>query len=269
MAADFVMQTTNPWTTIALRMVPGALVLTFDNLGEASELERGTWSAAAPLGVHGSVTKALPRLLDELDRHALTATFFVEAINCEMYPAALNEIAVRGHELGMHGWRHEAWAELPAERERELLIRGARAFAELGIEVRCFRPPGGVLSRRSPALLREAGIGYVSPAGTAFGPRDGLVYVPFEWRFVDAYHLMERFSALRERLGDSPHPDDPGALAARFCDELGVLPGPRTLILHPFLMLDQRWWSGVQRLLARAGALAAERRISVGPLSRL
>jgi peptidoglycan/xylan/chitin deacetylase (PgdA/CDA1 family) len=250
-------------------MVPGALVLTFDNLGEASELERGTWPTGAPLGAHRSVSESLPRLLDELDRHSLSATFFVEAINCEIYPRAVLEIAARRHELGMHGWRHESWAELPPDRERELLVRGVRAFGELGIEVRCFRPPGGALSESSPALLREAGLHYVSPAGTRFGARDGLVYVPFEWRFVDAYHLMERFSGLRERLGDSPQPADPEPLAERLCEQLGALPGPRTVILHPFLMLDQRWWRGVQMLLARAGALAAERGIWVGPLSRL
>ena len=38
-----------------------AIVLTFDNLGEASALERGTWSPHTPLGEDPSVTAALPR----------------------------------------------------------------------------------------------------------------------------------------------------------------------------------------------------------------
>jgi len=83
--------------------LPGAVVLTFDNLGEASELERGTWPADARLGQHESVRGALPRLLDELDSFGLLATFFVEGINCELYPDAVREIATRGHEVGMHG----------------------------------------------------------------------------------------------------------------------------------------------------------------------
>ena len=41
-----------------------AIVLTFDNLGEASALQRGTWNAGTPLGADPSVTRALPRLLD-------------------------------------------------------------------------------------------------------------------------------------------------------------------------------------------------------------
>jgi hypothetical protein len=46
---------------------PRSLVLTFDDLGEASELERDTWDPSAALGRHPSVLTALPRLLDELD----------------------------------------------------------------------------------------------------------------------------------------------------------------------------------------------------------
>ena len=87
-----------------------AIVLTFDNLGEASSLERGTWNPHTPLGEDPSVTVALPRLLDALDHSRLAATFFVEAVNCELNPEALAEIACSGHELGAHGWQHEEWA---------------------------------------------------------------------------------------------------------------------------------------------------------------
>ncbi|HUA45415.1 MAG TPA: hypothetical protein VMA77_09330, partial [Solirubrobacteraceae bacterium] len=61
-----------------------ALVLTFDNLGEASALDRG--EQRLPTRRDPSVTRALPWLLDELERHSLKATFFIEAINCELYP---------------------------------------------------------------------------------------------------------------------------------------------------------------------------------------
>jgi len=113
---------------------------------------------------------------------------------------------------------------------------------------------------------------WVSPAGGAPGPRDGLVYVPFEWQLVDAFFLMERFGALREALGfgDDAAVDDPLALASRLSAQLEVATGgQQTLILHPFLMLDRRWWSGVQGLLARLGALAASGAVWVGPVSRL
>jgi len=50
------------------------IVLTFDNFGEAAEIEQGTWPAGAPRGRHPSVTQVLPRLLDLLDAIALRAT---------------------------------------------------------------------------------------------------------------------------------------------------------------------------------------------------
>jgi peptidoglycan/xylan/chitin deacetylase (PgdA/CDA1 family) len=227
----------------------GALALTFDNLGEASELERGTLPAGAPRGRHPSVTEALPRLLTELDRLELRATFFVEAINCELYPAALGEIAGRGHELAMHGWRHEPWSGLEPERERELLQRGVGAFAALGEPVRGFRPPGGELTGASPALLREAGITWCSPAGGRAGVRGGLAYVPFEWQLVDAYHLMDRFTA------DPLAPEAAAELIARELDALAPAGRFATLVLHPFLMLDRAWWAGTLELLARVRAL--------------
>jgi hypothetical protein len=39
------------------------LAVTFDNLGEAFELERGAWPADRPRGRHPSVVRALPRVL--------------------------------------------------------------------------------------------------------------------------------------------------------------------------------------------------------------
>src|SRR3954454_23955172 len=83
--------------------------VTFDNLGEAADLERGLWPEDEPLGRHFSVKRTLPRILDTLDELGLRATFFVEGFNAELYPEALLEIANSGHELCYHGWRHEYW----------------------------------------------------------------------------------------------------------------------------------------------------------------
>jgi peptidoglycan/xylan/chitin deacetylase (PgdA/CDA1 family) len=245
--------------------LPRALVLTFDNLGEASELERATWPESEPLGRHPSVTVALPGLLDELDAQGLRATFFVEAINCELYPDALLEIARRGHELGMHGWRHEAWVSLSPERERELLVLGAAAFAELGLEVRAFRPPGGELTASTEGLLRELGYAWYSPAGSGARTHDGLALVPFDWELVDAYHLMERFGELRGQRGDGAATSEPAAVADRLARALATGSGVEALILHPFLMLDEDWFQGVRRLLAQLATMARERRAWVGP----
>ena len=68
------------------------VAVTFDNLGEASDLERGWWPEDEPLGAHHSVTQALPRVLAALDDAGLRATFFVEGLNTELYPDTLREL---------------------------------------------------------------------------------------------------------------------------------------------------------------------------------
>jgi peptidoglycan/xylan/chitin deacetylase (PgdA/CDA1 family) len=235
---------------------PRAIVLTFDNLGEASALQRGTWDPHTPLGSDPSVTRALPWLLDALDASGLRATFFVEAVNCELNPEALRAISARGHELGVHGWEHEEWGALDAHAERDLLERATRAFAALGVSARGFRPPGGELTARTPQLLRELGYAWCSPAGP--GPPsmcDGLAVIPFDWELVDAYHLMKRFADLRTGRGDSAAPLDPEAAAERMAAALRDGGTEQTVIMHPFLMLDAAWRDQVARLLDAMAAL--------------
>ncbi len=230
------------------------IALSFDNLGEAADLERDAWPADAALGRHPSVTEVLPRLLDELDALGLRATFCVEALNCRMYPEAVAGIGARGHELGLHGWRHETWFELDPAREAELLARGHDAFAALGLEVRGFRPPGGELNPGSTALLREHGFAWISPAGEAPGTVDGLASVPFTWRAVDAYWRMDAFAPQREALGDPVAARTPAETADRLLTELD---GGGTLILHPFLMDGDEAFAAASRVLrAVAGRTA-------------
>lgn len=240
-----------------------AITLTFDNLGEAAALERGTWTGETPLGADRSVTVALPRLLDELDRHRLTATFCVEAINCGLNPAAVREIDDRGHELAIHGWRHERWSGLEPDRERELLHRSRDAFAELGLTPAGFRPPGGEPSPSDPQLLGEYGIAWYSPVAALDHPVDvmtGTVItsVPFRWELVDAYLLMDSFAELRTEHGDQASPLDAVQAGARLQRRLTAARGPHTIVLHPFLMLDDGWWEQTQQLLVAVAALVAD-----------
>ena len=130
------------------------------------------------------------------------------------YPDAVREIVARGHELGHHGWAHETWRDLSPQEERDALTRGLEAFARLGLRPRGFRPPGGELTPSTPALLREHGFELVLTAeGREYELRDGLVYVPFDWELVDAYHLMDSFAALRTSRGDREARREPAELA--------------------------------------------------------
>jgi peptidoglycan/xylan/chitin deacetylase (PgdA/CDA1 family) len=240
-------------------------VITFDNLGEASELERGTWDAGVELGHHPSVILALPRLLDELDALGLVATFFIEAVNCELYPEALREIAARGHELGVHGYRHEPWARLSAARERELLLRAGQAFGSLALEPRAFRPPGGEATARTARLLRKLGYRWWSPLGADVRPGRGLALIPFDWELVDAYHLMARFSELRQQRHDSREPLSAPAAGTRLLSDLERGKGVQTAVLHPVLMVDSGWWEWTRRVLALIAELGSDGHAWTGP----
>jgi hypothetical protein len=238
------------------------IALTFDNLGEAADLERGVWPAGAALGRHPSVTVALPRLLDALDDLALRATFCVEALNCELYPDAVRGIAERGHELAMHGWRHEAWAALEPGREDDLLARGRAAFGALGLEARGFRPPGGELTAASAELLERNGFAWVSPLGAWRGRAGALACVPFAWGLVDAYHRLDSFAARRREHGDPATALAPAATAAALLDRLAAGATP-TLVLHPFLMVDDDGWAAARHVLeAIAGGAARGARVA-------
>jgi peptidoglycan/xylan/chitin deacetylase (PgdA/CDA1 family) len=218
---------------VRLRHRAGASVsLTFDNLGEVTALERGEWPAGAPLGRHWSVTTALPRILAALAEAGVEATFFVEGLNAELYPDTLRELAAAGHEVGLHGWRHEPWAELDPGRERELLERGVLALDRLGLRPVSFRPPGGDLTPASLGLLRELGFEYVSPAGEEVLSKDGITVIPFRWELVDAWYYLPTFDG----------PPEPSALRAAVMDALDGDAGPVTLIFHPFLLdTDERF----------------------------
>lgn len=225
------------------------LALTFDNLGEAADLERGLWPADRPLGHHPSVTVALPRLLDALDELGLRATFCVEGLNCEHYPDAVAAIAARGHELALHGWRHERWIDVEPDREAALLERGRAAFERLGVRVAGFRPPGGETTPSTFALLAAADWSWCSPAAGA-ATAGGVASVPFAWPCVDAYHRLESFAPLRRARGDGAAPLDPAATADRLLAALARPDVPATLILHPFLMIDEAGFAAGRRVLA-------------------
>jgi peptidoglycan/xylan/chitin deacetylase (PgdA/CDA1 family) len=215
-----------------------AVSVTFDNLGEAADLERGLWPEDESLGRHFSVKRTLPRILDTLDELGLRATFFVEGLNAELYPEALLEIASSGHELGYHGWRHEYWPNLSPSKEARALARGVHKMHELGVQPRGFRPPGGRLTPSSPELLENLGFTHCSPAGRGIGFLGTLVVLPFEWRLTDAYYYLPRFGDLRKSATGSSEPMSPFHFRQTLSSALqGVVRdgGHLTLLFHPFL----------------------------------
>jgi len=232
------------------------LALTFDNLGEAAELEMGALPAEAPLGGHRTATEVVPALLERLGEREIAATFFVEGMNAELYPELLREIDARGHEVAYHAWRHEQWDELSAAGQAENLARGVDAFARIGIEIAGLRPPGGRLGPGGVGVLRDAGLSYCSPAGTGPGIEDDVALLPFEWRHLDASCVLPPLAGAREQMTGSPDPVEPATFVASLRAEIDRLAedgGFLAIVLHPF-MLD---WLGAENLDALLDSVAA------------
>jgi peptidoglycan/xylan/chitin deacetylase (PgdA/CDA1 family) len=249
--------------------VPESVVsVTFDNLGEAAQLELGMWPADVPEGEHFSVVEVLPRLLELLATRKVKATFFVEGLNAEMYPQALHTIVAGGHEVAVHAWRHEEWAALDTETEVALLERATDAMRAIGIEPRGFRPPGGGITSHTLELLGEHGYDYVSPAGEREGVLEGLAVLPFRWPLVDAYAYLPQFAGLRERYGDGPDPITSEAMQVEMIAALQSHSGQEghlALLFHPFSVAftGEPGWEALENVLGETVRLTQAEAITV------
>lgn len=228
----------SPWPDGAC----GAVSITFDNLGEAAELELGLRDTETPLGGHYSVTTALPVVLAMLADTGLQATFFVEGINAEVYPDALRTVRDAGHELAYHAWCHEDWSTLSPAAEVDNLDRGLSALHAIGIDALGLRPPGGRLNAGSCDLLASRGLSYCSPAGSASGI-DRIAVLPFAWTAVDVFHVLPAFAALRAQRGAGVEPGGPDAIRTALLGSIeNALSGGAhvTLVLHTWMIELER-----------------------------
>ena len=242
-----------------------AICLTFDNMGEAADLNRKLWPANKPIGSHYSVTEMLPKFLAIVRKYSVPITYFVESWNLSVYPDAVRSIADDGHEVAWHAWQHEAWntecKDPEAEKEnfersfgalKTYISSGGKGDGSKVEKYRGFRPPGGVIhGERTLKMCRDYGLGYISPAAHegALVPIDGggdsMVVLPFRWSTVDAYYYMDAFSKLRKLKGELPSPaQSPTVLVdwyIRQIDEAIEKGGFLSLLFHPFLTyLDER-----------------------------
>ncbi len=187
------------------------------------------------------------RLLALLDRHGLRTTFFVEGEHGASHPERVAELVARGHEVGLHGWAHEAWAQLDDATARELLARGADALAAAaGGPPKGFRAPGGERGAHTAALLVDLGIDYDASLGEGRTPRllpEGIVSLPFVWGHVDGAHYLRS------------DPATPSWVESRWLDTLdraAVGSDPLVFVVHAHVScLDDDRLGVLDRLLAR------------------
>ena len=145
-------------------MSRAAVSVTFDNLGEASDLERGWWPEDEPLGRHFSVTLRAPARARGARRGGAARDLLRRGHQRRVYPETLTDLDARGHEVACHGWRHERWTHSVPSTSASLLARARPAGAA--------RPaPGRVPAARRRTDLRHARLLASSASPTARPPR--------------------------------------------------------------------------------------------------
>ena len=106
----------------------------------------------------GPDPEGTPAVLDRLDALALRATFFCLGSRAERYPALVEEIRGRGHQIETHGYRHEHHlARSPRWVLRD--FRDARlALARCGVTPTWYRPSFGQATGSTLVAARALGL---------------------------------------------------------------------------------------------------------------
>ena len=148
------------------------------------------------------------RMLRLLADEDIASTWFIPGHTIDTFPEICREIADAGHEIGYHGYCHEApTSRRPFEEERGILLRSIECIERIsGRAPVGHRLPGGNLGERWTRLLLENGIRYDSSMARhdyaptwhrigdvpnadrafEFGREVDLVILPFDWNLDDA-----------------------------------------------------------------------------------
>lgn len=110
----------------------------------------------------GPSPDSTPRTLDLLDELRLRATFFVVGEQAEAHGDLVAEMRRRGHEVGVHGYRHEHHlARSPGWTRHDTAAAVEAVAAATGAAPRWYRPPYGQMTARTVVEARRHGLDVV------------------------------------------------------------------------------------------------------------
>jgi peptidoglycan/xylan/chitin deacetylase (PgdA/CDA1 family) len=146
-------------TAVAVHVGPAATWLPLVRLVLPRIAGRGSADHVALTFDDGPDPRSTPLFLDELRRLGCSATFFVLGELLERHPGLGRRISEEGHELAVHGWRHDnaltAWPGGVAAG----ILRTAGLITEVtGARPAWYRPPYGVLSAEGLLAARSRGL---------------------------------------------------------------------------------------------------------------
>lgn len=204
----------------------------------------------------------VPRILDILDHHQVSATFFVPGYTAERYPSTVRDIVRAGHEVAHHGYLHESLEGVDEQTEATYLDRGLEALADVaGIRPVGYRAPMWEPTWATPRLLAERGFLYDSslmdadvPYELAVGPSGlpSIVEIPVSWALDD----WEQYCFL-PGISDNLPIESPNKVREVWMLEFEAIVevgGCFALTNHPFLTGRPARAKVLEDLVARAAA---------------
>lgn len=203
----------------------------------------------------------VPRILGILERHAVTATFFVPGFTAERYPRVVRDIVEAGHEVAHHGYLHESLVGVDAETEGGYLDRGLEALERVvGVRPVGYRAPMWEPTWNTMRLLAERGFLYDSSLMDADVPYEfavsgvrgvgSVVEIPIQWALDDweQYCFLPGISG--EGLIESPTKAE--EIWTLELDALRDVGGCFVLTNHPFLTGRPSRAAVLDRVISRA-----------------
>jgi peptidoglycan-N-acetylglucosamine deacetylase len=143
-----------------------ACMFTFDLDAESVILALNAGYASMPSLMSHSAYEplvAVPRILEILRHHSVTATFFVTGLTADLYPDVVRRIAAGGHEVAWHSQEHKRPPAMTREYHRRDLERGVETIERLtGTRPDGYRAPQFDQSLDVLDLLPELGYRYDS-----------------------------------------------------------------------------------------------------------
>jgi len=107
----------------------------------------------------GPHPEGTPAVLELLARASVHATFFLVGEQVQRRPGLAADIAAAGHEVALHGHRHQLQLRLSAAAVESDLARGAAAIEDaIGVALVWHRPPYGIYSPAGYRAARAAGL---------------------------------------------------------------------------------------------------------------
>ena len=171
-------------------------------------------SRALSRGEFGATT-AVPRILDLLSEYRITSTWFIPGHDAQTYPEQAARVADLGHEIGNHGYVHEAFDELPTTEVHRLIRKAQSALYNVtGQRPVGMRVPNGDFEGDLLEFLRDEGFRYDSSrmdgeyqlywargldtvrddGPNIKGPTIDLVEVPMSWIMQDLIYFERNYS---------------------------------------------------------------------------